>query len=82
MCADIHNKAFTDKVKWASVCGLINIIDPKNFSHLVESKAQKEAPPDVSPSRTKAVAGISELIGPEQFLGYSRDGRQPLDSKV
>ena len=38
MCADIYTKAFTDKIKWDSVCWLINIIDPKDFSQLIRSK--------------------------------------------
>ena len=29
MAADIYTKAFGDALKWAAVCGLINIFDPK-----------------------------------------------------
>ena len=39
MCADIYTKAFTDKVKWVAVCHLINVVEPKAFSQLVQSKA-------------------------------------------
>ena len=39
MCADIYTKAFTDKVKWGAVCGLINVVEPKALSQLVQTKA-------------------------------------------
>ena len=37
MAADIFTKAFTDKVKWADVCSLVNIVDKDVFYDHVAS---------------------------------------------
>ena len=56
MCADIYTKAFSDRLKWQSVCALINVVDPKSFSQLVKSKAEmlREQSQEEQSSRPKA----------------------------
>ena len=78
MCADIYTKAFTDKVKWGAVCGLINVVDPKEFSRLVQSKALDPGTEVTSKTGGGARAAVSELIGPP-MRGFSahRGGNLP-----
>ena len=75
MCADIYTKAFSDKLKWQSVCALINVVDPKSFSQLVKSKAdtlRDQSQGEQSP-RAKAPQqdNINDWASPASRGGYS-----------
>jgi hypothetical protein len=73
MAADIYTKGFTDKVKWQSVCGLINVVDPKRLNDTIRANAETKIRLEEEDVAKKAAKdAIVPLVNPTKAKGRKR----------
>ncbi len=71
MCADIYTKAFTDPVKWKTVCWLINVVNPTELETLLNEIANNNTVPN-SQNPTMQSGGI---LGGNDCNSHSEKGK-------
>jgi len=73
MAADIYTKGFTDKVKWQSVCGLINVVDPKRLNDTIRANSETKIRLEEEDVAKKAAKdAIVPLVNPTKAKGKKK----------